>query len=148
MTAYISAEVLLVEDNQYDAELTLRAFRKQGLVNKIFHATDGEDALDFLFCRGKYEARKNSAHVKVILLDLKLPKIHGLEVLKEIKSRPETSKIPVVVVSSSSEDPDIKKAYALGANSYVVKPVEFENFMKSLQNTGMYWLLVNHVPEK
>ena len=148
MTPYISTEVLLVEDNQYDAELTLRAFRKQGFVNEIYHVKDGEQALDFVFCRGNYQERKNSRQVKVILLDLKLPKVHGLEVLKEIKANPETSKIPVVIVSSSKEDPDIEKAYELGANSYVVKPVEFEDFMKSMQNTGMYWLLVNHVPDK
>lgn len=148
MTPYIRAEVLLVEDNQYDAELTLRAFRKQGFANEIYHVNDGEQALDFIFSRGKYHERKNSRQVRVILLDLKLPKVHGLEVLKEIKSHPETAKIPVVIVSSSKEDPDIEKAYELGANSYVVKPVEFDDFMKSLQNTGLYWLLVNQVPGK
>lgn len=146
MQNYLSADVLLVEDNPLDAELTIRALKKQGIANEIFCAIDGEEALNFIFCKEKFSERKNSQSLKVVLLDLKLPKIDGLEVLKEIKSRAETSSIPVVILSSSKEDPDIKKAYSLGANSYVVKPVDFEDFVKAIQNTGLFWLLINEAP--
>lgn len=146
MNYYYSADVLLVEDNPDDAELTIRALKKQGLVNEIHLVSDGEEALEFIFAKGKYEGRNTLKKIKVILLDLKLPKVSGMEVLKEIKAHPETSNIPVVVVSSSKEDPDIKSAYALGANSYVVKPVDFNDFMKAIQDTGLYWLLVNESP--
>lgn len=141
-------DVLLVEDDQNDAELTIRALKKQGLANEIFHCIDGEDALDFVFCKGKYVDNICNNKLKVILLDLKLPKLSGLEVLKEIKSNALTAKIPIVIVSSSKEDPDIETAYSLGANSYIVKPVEFESFMHAIQNAGLYWLLINEIPVK
>ncbi len=143
MEDYLRSDVLLVEDNPYDAELTIRALKKQGLANKIFHAVDGVEALDFLFCRGKFTDRDIYNPVKVVLLDLKLPKLNGLEVLKEVKSNPVTAKIPIVVLTSSREDPDMTKAYELGVNSYVVKPVDFDDFIKAVQQTGLFWLLVN-----
>ena len=139
-------EILLVEDNPRDAELMIRALKKHNLANKLIRVEDGSEALDFLFNRGKYEERKDSSVPKVVLLDLKLPKVDGLEVLREIRKNEDTRKIPVVVVTSSSEDPDIKQAYELGANSYVVKPVEFESFTEVMSNLGLYWLLVNHPP--
>ena len=139
-------QILIVEDNPYDAELTLRALRKHNLVNEVYVAEDGQEALDFLFCEGKFASRNISSPLKVIFLDLKLPKISGLEVLKKIKSNPDTKKLPVVIVTSSKEDPDIKAAYELGTNGYVVKPVDFSDFIKVMQNTGLFWLLVNEVP--
>jgi two-component system response regulator len=139
-------EILLVEDNQNDSELTIRALKKHNLVNDIFVAVDGQEALDFVFCRGQFADRKSSGLLKVIFLDLKLPKINGLEVLKEIKSDPLTKKIPVVILTSSREDPDIRTAYELGANGYVVKPVDFNAFVNAMQNTGLFWLLVNEKP--
>lgn len=141
-------EILLVEDNPQDAELTLRALKKNNLANKVHLAEDGEEALDFIFCRNQYSTRDISIPPKVIFLDLKLPKINGLEVLREIKSNSQTKTIPVVIVTSSREDPDIKKAYALGVNSYVVKPVNFDDFFNAMSQTGMYWLLVNENPYK
>lgn len=147
MKNYDPVEVLIVEDNPNDAELTLRALKKNNLANDIYVAEDGQEALDFIFCRGEFASRNSARPLKVVFLDLKLPKISGLDVLREIKSNPLTKKIPVVIVSSSKEDPDIKTAYELGANGYVVKPVEFPDFMKSLENTGLFWLLVN-VPPK
>jgi two-component system response regulator len=140
-------QILIVEDNPYDAELTLRALRKHNLVNEVYVAEDGQEALDFLFCEGKFASRNISSPLKVIFLDLKLPKISGLEVLKKIKSNPDTKKLPVVIVTSSKEDPDIKAAYELGTNGYVVKPVDFSDFIKVMQNTGLFWLLVNEVPK-
>jgi two-component system response regulator len=139
-------DILLVEDNPHDAELTVRALKKRNLANRIFVAEDGAQALDILFARGQYEKRENSTPPKVVLLDLKLPKVSGLEVLKEIKSDERTKRIPVVVVTSSREDPDIKEAYSFGANSYVVKPVDFEQFFDAMSNLGLYWLLVNQPP--
>ena len=136
-------EILLVEDNPHDAELTIRTLKKQKLVNNIFTAGDGAEALDFVFCRGPYIGKETTSALKVILLDLKLPKMSGLEVLKEIKGDKRTKSIPVVIVTSSREDPDIKTAYELGANSYVVKPVDFEAFSNAMSNIGLYWLLIN-----
>lgn len=141
-------EILLVEDNASDAELTIRALKKNNLANKIEHVSDGPEALDFLFCRGKYASRNSRNKPRVILLDIKLPKLNGLEVLKEIKSMENSRSIPVVMLTSSKEDPDIEKAYSYGANSYIVKPVEFENFIKALTNIGYYWMLVNHPPKE
>lgn len=136
-------DILLVEDNPQDVELMMRAFHKSNLANPIHHTADGEEALDFVFCRGKYSSRHFEKTPKVILLDLKLPKIGGLEVLQQIKQDPRTKHIPVVIVTSSGEDPDIKKAYELGANSYVVKPVNFDAFIDAVKNLGFYWLLIN-----
>jgi len=142
-----AVEILLVEDNPQDAELMIRALRKQNLANRIHVAEDGAEALDFLFCHGKYSDRNFSKSPKVIFLDLKLPKVSGLEVLQELKSNPLTKTLPVVVVTSSLENPDIKKAYELGVNSYVVKPVNFDDFLKTMTQIGLYWLLVNEAPK-
>jgi two-component system response regulator len=139
-------DILLIEDNPNDAELTVRALKKHHLANRIYVAEDGAQALDILFARGKYSPRESAVLPKIVLLDLKLPKIGGLEVLREIKSDERTKKVPVVVVTSSCEDPDIKEAYNLGANSYVVKPVDFEQFFEAMGNLGLYWLLVNQPP--
>jgi CheY-like chemotaxis protein len=147
MKNFDPVEILIVEDNPNDAELTLRALKKHNLANDLYVAEDGQEALDFIFCKGKFASRQQSKPLKVIFLDIKLPKVSGLEVLKEIKSNPETKKLPVVIVSSSKQDPDIRKAYELGANGYVAKPVEFSDFIKAIENTGLYWLLVNKVPE-
>jgi two-component system response regulator len=140
-------DILIVEDNPHDAELTVRTLKKQHLANKIFIVEDGEEALNFIFCREKYSNRDNSRPTKVIFLDLKLPKINGLEVLKEIKSNPDTKKLIVVIITSSKEDPDIKAAYELGANSYIVKPIDFDAFRQAMMNSGMYWLVVNESPK-
>jgi two-component system response regulator len=141
-------DILLVEDNPQDTELTLRALKKRNLANRIFVVEDGEEALDFLFRRGKYAKRDQNSHPKVVLLDLKLPKLSGLEVLREIKKDERTRSTPVVIVSSSREDPDIKAAYQIGANSYVVKPVEFDAFVEAMSQIGLYWLLLNQSPRE
>ena len=140
-------DILLVEDNPRDAELTIRALKKRNIANTLHVVGDGAEALDYIFCRGEYAHREPSRPPKVILLDLKLPKVSGLEVLKAIKSKENTRVIPVVVLSSSREDPDIAAAYALGANSYVVKPVDFDVFMDAVSHLGLYWLLVNQAPK-
>ena len=139
-----AVEVLLVEDNPRDAELTIRALKSHNLANQLFHVEDGATALDFLFGRGKFEERRTDASPRVVLLDLKLPKVDGLEVLRIMKSDERTRTIPVVVVTSSAEDPDIKTAYDLGVNSYVIKPVQFDEFIEAMIKVGVYWLLVNH----
>ncbi len=136
-------EILLVEDNPRDAELIIRALKKRNLANHLTHVEDGSEALDFLFCRGKYTGNPISGSSRLVLLDLKLPKVGGLEVLREMRRNENTRLIPVVIVTSSSEDPDIKMAYELGANSYVVKPVNFETFSDVMSNIGLYWLLIN-----
>lgn len=136
-------EILLVEDNPQDAALTIRALKKNGLANGIFHVKDGAEALDFIFTEGQYESRATPPHPRVILLDLKLPKVDGLEVLRRIKLDERTRAIPVVIVTSSREDPDIKAAYQLGVNSYVVKPVSFDAFVDAVSKLGLYWMLVN-----
>lgn len=139
-------EVLLVEDNPNDAELTLRALKKRNLANKLFHAKDGAEALDFLFAQGLFANRRIENGPKVVLLDLKLPKIDGLEVLRRIKSDERTKKIPVVVMTSSREDKDLDTCYGFGVNGYVVKPVEFEDFSRAVSELGFYWLLLNETP--
>ena len=144
---YVPVEILIVEDNPQDAELTIRALQKTNLANHIFVAEDGEIAMDFIFSKGKFVDRKNQKQPKVIFLDLKLPKISGLEILKAVKSDPFTRRIPVVVITSSREDPDIRDAYEFGANGYVVKPVEFESFSNSIMRTGIFWLTVNESPK-
>ncbi|MBI2967722.1 MAG: response regulator [Bacteroidetes bacterium] len=140
-------EILFAEDNPYDAELTIRVLRKHHLVNKLIHVKDGAEALDFIFARGTYSGRNVENKPKAILLDLKMPKVDGIEVLRKIKSDDRTKDIPVVVLTSSREDPDIKECYRLGVNSYVVKPVEFEIFVKAITDIGLYWLLLNQPPE-
>jgi two-component system response regulator len=147
MTDTEAVDILLVEDNPQDAELTIRALKRHNLANRLFTVEDGAEALDFLLCRGKYTARDNGHPPKVVLLDLKLPKVSGLEVLRALKQDERTRAIPVVIVTSSREDPDIKTAYGLGANSYVVKPVDFDAFAEAVSSLGMYWLLVNQPPK-
>jgi two-component system response regulator len=147
MNNSMAVDVLLVEDNPQDAELTVRALKKHNLANHLFVVEDGADALDFIFCQGKYAKREINATPKVVLLDLKLPKVNGLEVLRAIKQDPRTRIIPVVIVTSSREDPDIKAAYELGANSYVVKPVDFDTFANAMSQLGLFWLLVNQPPK-
>ena len=140
-------EILLAEDNMNDAELTIRALKQNNLANKLVHVKDGAEALDFIFAQGDYSNRKVENGPKVVLLDLKMPKINGIEVLRKIKSDERTKKIPVVVLTSSKEDPDIRVCYALGVNSYVVKPMKFESLVKVLSDLGLYWLLLNQPPE-
>ena len=140
-------EILLVEDNPNDAELTLRALKKNNLSNHIKHVKDGEEAIDFIFAEGKYTDRIVENTPKVILLDLKLPKLNGIEILERIKADDRTKNIPVVVLTSSREDSDLMRCYELGVNSYIVKPVEFEAFVKAVSDLGFYWLLLNQIPQ-
>jgi CheY-like chemotaxis protein len=147
MNENTSVEILLVEDNLNDLELALRALRKSNLTNRIQIARDGVEALEFIFCEGAHAGRNIGDTPKVILLDLKLPKVDGLEVLKRIKDDPRTSVIPVVVLTSSKEQKDVVESYALGVNSYIVKPVNFERFAEAVQQLGMYWLLLNQQPK-
>jgi two-component system, response regulator len=140
-------EFLLVEDNPDDLALTLRALRKANLANHIHVARDGAEALDFMFCEGAHAGRSLESGPKVILLDLKLPKVDGLEVLQKIKNDPRTKHIPVVVLTSSKEQSDVVKSYEYGVNSYVVKPVNFEAFAAAVQELGLYWLLLNQPPK-
>jgi CheY-like chemotaxis protein len=139
-------EILLVEDNLQDLQLTQRALNKSGLANHIQVARDGEEALQFLFCEGPYAGRKFENGPKMVLLDLKLPKVDGKEVLARLKSDPRTKMIPVVVLTSSKEQSDLVESYKLGVNSYIVKPVNFEGFIAAVQDLGMYWLLLNQPP--
>ena len=139
-------EVLLVEDSPHDAELTLRALKKNNLANKLFHVKDGAEAIEFLFSQGAFKDRKIDRTPKIVLLDLKLPKVDGIEVLRRIKTDARTKLIPVVVMTSSREDRDLNDCYQLGANGYVVKPVEFEDFARAVSQLGLYWLLVNETP--
>jgi len=141
-------EILIVEDTPEDLELALRALKKAHLANHIQIARDGAEALDFVFGEGVYTGRQLEDGPKVILLDLKLPKIDGLEVLKRIKGDPRTSGIPVVVLTSSKEQKDVLESYKLGVNSYIVKPVNFERFVAAVQELGMYWLLLNQPPNQ
>ena len=139
-------EILLVEDNPSDLELAMHALKKYNLANNIEIKRDGAEALDFIFCQGKYTERDIEEIPKIILLDLKLPKIDGLEVLNKIKSNPQTRNIPVVVMTSSNQERDIVESYELGVNSYIVKPVDFEQFADAVRNIGFYWLLLNEPP--
>jgi two-component system response regulator len=139
-------EILLVEDNTSDAEMAIRALKKKGLSNNIIHVKDGAEAIDFVFGTGKFENRNVTLQPKIILLDLKMPKVSGIEVLKTLKSDERTKAIPVIILTSSREDPDIKVCYELGVNSYIVKPVGFENFTNAISELGVYWLLLNQPP--
>jgi two-component system response regulator len=136
-------EILLVEDSASDAEMTINALKKNNLANKLLHLKDGSAALDFIFGEGPYLGRSVEDKPRVILLDLKMPKVNGIEVLERIRSDARTRTIPVVMLTSSREDPDIEKCYELGVNSYVIKPVEFEEFQKAISNLGLFWMIVN-----
>lgn len=139
-------DIILVEDNPDDAELALHALKKNRIANSLIHLKDGEEALDYIFCKGQYEKRNISDIPKVILLDIKMPKVDGLEVLKRIKADPSIRIIPVVLLTSSKEEKDILESYQLGANSYIVKPVNFDSFVKAVSDLGLYWMLLNHTP--
>ena len=143
MNSNAEVEILLVEDNPNDAELALRALKKNNLANNVVAVSDGEEALDFVFARGKYAQRQIENGPRVILLDLKLPKVDGLEVLRLIKADPRTKAIPVIVLTSSKEEKDIVESYKLGVNSYIVKPVDFDKFVDAVKDIGFYWLLLN-----
>jgi len=136
-------EILVVEDNPYDYELTTRALKKINMANKIYWIKDGAEALDFIFCAGKYAKRSLADGPKLILLDLKLPKVDGIQVLEKIKADPATRIIPVVMLTSSQEESDIVASYKLGINSYIVKPVDFQKFMETVSKAGFYWMLIN-----
>ncbi len=146
MTNLSDVEILLVEDNPNDAELTLRALNKHNLANKIHLVKDGAEALDFIFANGTYAGRNIGNKPKVIFLDLKLPKVDGLEVLRKVKSDERTRFIPIVVLTSSHEERDVVDSYKFGVNSYIVKPVDFDKFIKAVAELGMYWMLLNKQP--
>lgn len=139
-------EILLIEDNPDDVEITLRAFQKYNLANKIHVVRDGEEALECLFSSGRYAERSVCSHTRLILLDLKLPKVDGIEILKQCKSDPRTKNIPVVVLTSSREERDLIDSYNLGVNSYVVKPVDFLQFTEAVRQLGLYWIVLNELP--
>ena len=139
-------DILLVENNIDDAELTIRELKRNKMGNKLVHVQDGEEALEYIFATGKFADRNISHTPKLILLDIQMPKVDGIEVLQNIKSDNRTKGIPVVMLTSSNQDPDIKKCYNLGANSYIVKPVNFESFAKAISDLGMYWVILNQQP--
>lgn len=140
---YTDAEILFAEDSGDDAMLSMRAMGKSGLSNRICHVRDGALALDYIYCRGDFALRKGGEKPKLILLDLKMPKISGMQVLEILKTDPTTKSIPIVILTSSKEDPDVRKCYALGANSYIVKPVESDNFFQAIKELGLYWMARN-----
>ena len=142
-----SVEILLVEDNPYEAELAIRGLKKHNFANNLHHIDDGAEALDFIFGRGKYQNQSIEAP-KLILLDIKLPRIDGIEILRQIKANDKTKSIPVVVLTSSKENQDVKACYELGVNSYIVKPVDFDSFAKVVAELGMYWMLLNTAPPR
>ena len=146
MNDYQQVEILLVEDNPNDAELTMRSLKKGNFLNKLHWVKYGQEALDFLYCTGAYAARDRDDQPKLILLDLKMPKVDGIEVLQRIKSDERLRAIPVVVMTSSNEQPDIIESYRLGVNSYVVKPVEFGAFAEAVAKIGMFWMMINRGP--
>jgi CheY-like chemotaxis protein len=140
-----TTDVLLVEDNPNDALLAIRSLKESKLANEIVHLKDGQEAIDYLLQQGSYTGKKVLLP-KVILLDLKLPKVNGLEVLKALRANPETKLVPIVILTSSQVESDLIESYKLGANSYIVKPVDFENFSKSIREVGLYWLILNKPP--
>ncbi|HDP95137.1 MAG TPA: response regulator [Candidatus Aminicenantes bacterium] len=146
MNTYDEVEILLVEDNPEDVEMSIRALKRNRITNNILAVSNGEEALDYLFKRGKFSNLETSCRPKVILLDIRLPRLDGKEVLRIIKNDPKTQTIPVIMLTSSKEERDIMESYQYGANSYIVKPVEFDKFTKSIQEIGMYWLLLNQHP--
>jgi len=143
----VPIEILLVEDNPYDVELTLRAFKQYNIANNICTVRDGAEALEFIFCTGAY-ADRDSSVPKLILLDLKLPKLDGVEVLQRIKADPRTKLIPVVALTTSNAERDVKECYQLGINSYIVKPLDFKQFSEAIRQVGLYWLLLNRLPSE
>ena len=147
MNIEMPLEILLVEDNPNDIELALHALKKHNLANRIQVVRDGAEALDFLFARGAFSHRDINQTPRVVLLDLKLPKVDGLEVLRQIKGDPRTRKIPVVVLTSSREERDVMESYNLGVNSYILKPVDFQQFTEAVRTIGLYWLLLNEPPK-
>lgn len=146
MNNHKEIDILLVEDNQDDVELTLHALRREHLANNIFTVRDGEEAIDFLFCSGAHSNRNFDHPPRLVLLDLKLPKLNGLDVLKRVKQDPRTRSIPIVVLTSSKEERDLVDSYNLGANSYIQKPVDFDQFRQMVKNTGLYWMVINQYP--
>ncbi len=146
MNVRADVDILLVEDNPDDVELTMHALRKEKLANKIFTVRDGEEALEFLFCNGHFQERDFEHPPRLVLLDLKLPKLNGMEVLKRIKQDPRTKAVPVVILTSSKEERDLVASYNLGANSYIQKPVDFDQFREIVRNTGLYWMVINQHP--
>jgi two-component system, response regulator len=145
-TSINAVDILIVEDNPYDLEMTMRGLQKARLVNNIHVARDGEEALDFIFCQGPHASRNIDDRPRVVMLDLKLPKVDGLEVLSRLKADVRTRSIPVVMMTSSTEQSDLIESYALGVNSYVVKPVNFESFVQAVADLGLYWMLLNQPP--
>ena len=143
---YDNVEILFVEDSEDDAILTIRALTKSGFTNKLHHVVDGAEALDFIYCKGNYSSRNSKDFPKLILLDLKMPKVSGTQVLEKIKSDPDTKSIPVVMLTSSKEGPDIEECFALGANSYIVKPVDSDNFFNAIKEIGLYWMILSQPP--
>jgi len=141
-------EILLVEDNEADAELTLRSLRKNRLAKRVQVARDGAEALDFVFCQGAFEGRDFHARPRLMLVDLKLPKVNGLEVIRAVKEDPRTKSIPMVILTSSREEVDLKRSYQLGVNSYLQKPVEYERFQEVVRDLGSYWMQINIAPPK
>jgi two-component system response regulator len=139
-------EILLVEDNPTDAELCIRSLRKYNLANKLIWVKDGAEALDFLHAKGAYADRRDCPLPKVVLLDLRLPKVDGLEVIRNVRADNRLKLVPIVVLTSSKEEPDVKKSYELGANAFVNKPVEFDDFATAVAKLGMFWLLINKPP--
>jgi two-component system response regulator len=139
-------EILLIEDNIDDAALTIRELKKKHIVNNILHLEDGAIALDFIFAEGEFSNRVETAKPNLILLDIKLPKVSGIQVLKRLKGDDLTKQIPIVILTSSNEDPDIQECYDLGANSYIIKPVDFENFQSAISKLSVYWQLLNEPP--
>jgi two-component system response regulator len=139
-------EILLAEDNAEDAEMTMRALRRNNLANRLHWVKDGAEALDYLFCTGAYAGRNAARPPKLVLLDIKMPKVDGIEVLRRLKADAATRSIPVVVMTSSNEERDVFESYRLGVNSYIVKPVQFDAFMETVAKIGMYWVLTNRVP--
>ncbi|QNK64192.1 response regulator [Pedobacter sp. PAMC26386] len=143
---YDNIEILFVEDSADDAVLTIRALKKSGFTNKLQHVKDGAEALDFLYCKGDYASRNIKEYPKLILLDLKMPKVSGIQVLEKVKSDANLKSIPVVMLTSSNESPDIEKCFELGANSYIVKPVDSDNFFNAIKEIGLYWMILSQSP--
>ena len=140
-------EILLVEDNPQDAEMTMRALRQNNLVNRLHWVKDGEEALEYLYRSGRYAGRDPARPPKLVLLDIKMPKVDGIEVLRRLKADPATQAVPVVIMTSSNEDRDVVESYRLGVNSYVVKPLQFDVFLETVAKIGLYWVLTNRVPQ-